>query len=227
MKFYLSRTLDSCVAAVLVTIALLVPVSSAEASTGALQREMSDDEFIASLATLPAHEDLDRRRLARVFFGVAATLEGGRSSVQLLHGNLVIPDSSRQAVLGLLRNRFESYSQSLDRFRQSSARLLDQPESLLLLYRNLVDGQRACWSFDLHNRLIEAYGTDSDQLSILASREACSRMRTVAFEARVESVIRDALVEHVFQKDEFNQLQTELDACEGLVEALSEIDDGE
>jgi len=202
---------------------LLLAGPAAEAAP----RDMTDDEFIASLSSLPQHEELDRKRLARVFFGVAATLEGGRSSVQLLHGSLVIPDSSRQAVHGLLRRRFESYSQSLDRFRRSSARLLDEPESLLFLYRNLLEGQRVCWNFDLHNRLIEGYGTDADQLSILASREACVRMRTLAFEPRVESVIRKALVDHVFQRGEFDELESELAACEGLVEDLSQIDDGE
>jgi len=189
--------------------------------------EMTDDEFIESLADEDSRVPVDRKRLARIFFSLSATLDGGKSSVQLLHGNLVVPDTSRQAVQTLLRKRYAQYTDSLDRFKESVGGLLDQPESLLLLYRTLVDGQRACWYFDLHNWFIETYGSEADMLSILSSREACGRLRTAAFQPRVEAILMDALVEQVYQRQELSELRTELAALEKLLADLREIDDAD
>ena len=185
--------------------------------------EISDDDFIEGLGE-PSDRPVDRKRLARVFFSVAATLDGGKSSVQLLQGSVVAPDASRQAVQSLLGARFEDYSRSLARFKDSVTLLLDEPQSLLRLYRALADGQRACWHFDLHNRLIETYGADADLLSILASREACGRLRTAAFQPRVEAIIADALVEQVHLRQQVLDLQADLRELETLLQDLREIE---
>jgi hypothetical protein len=187
----------------------------------------SDDEFIASLGDETAKEPVDRKRLARIFFSLAATLDGGKSSVRLLHGNLVVPDASRQAVQSLVRQRFGDYERSLARFRASATRWLDEPESLLLLHRAVTDGQRACWHFDLHNRLIESYGSSSALRSILSSRQACVRLRTAAFQPRVEAIVVDALVRQVYQRQEIVELEQELQELEELLRELQRIDEGE
>jgi hypothetical protein len=184
----------------------------------------SDDAFIEELGDVHAREPVDRKRLARIFFSLSATLDGGKSSVQLLHRGVIVPDTSRQAVQSLLRARFEDYSRSLGRFKASVSRLLDEPNSRLLFYRTLVDGQRACWHFDLHNRLIEAYGSEEDMLSILSSREACLRLRRAAFQPRVEAIVMDALVEQVYQREQIQELEADLRELEQLLEDLEEID---
>src|SRR5262245_56241673 len=112
----------------------------------------TDDEFIEALGEASNKMPVDRKRLARILFSLAATLDGGKSSVQLLQSLVVVPESSRQAVQSLLHARFGSYSESLSLFRQSVSGLLDEPDSVLLLYRTIADGQRACWHLDLHNR---------------------------------------------------------------------------
>jgi hypothetical protein len=193
----------------------------------AAPRAMSDDEFIESLGEEANTAPVDRKRLARIFFSLAATLEGGKSSVQLLHRNVVAPETSRQAVQSLLKRRFEGYSQSLERFRGSVTRLLDEPESLLLLYRTLADGQRTCWMLDLHNRLLQTYGSTGDMLSILSSREACGRLRTAAFQPRVDRILVSALVDRVYQRQEIIELQKELKELEALLADLREIDAAE
>jgi hypothetical protein len=197
--------------------------STAPGATGA----MTDDEFIEALGEEADTSPVDRKRLARIFFSLAATLEGGKSSVQLLHRNVIVPDPSRQAVQSLLRTRFEGYSRSLARFRGSVTQLLDEPDSLLLFYRTLVDGQRACWMFDLHNRLIETFGSTADMISILSSRESCGRLRTAAFQPRVDRIVTSALVERVYQRQEILELQTELRELERLLADLRQIDASE
>lgn len=187
---------------------------------------LTDDQFIASLGENSAGSEVDRKRLARVFFSLSATLDGGKSSVQLLHGSVAVPESSRRAVQSLLRSRFEGYSQGLARFKNSVTELLDEPYSLLRLHRTLVDGQRACWQFDLHNRLIETYGADASLLSILSSREACTRLQLAAFQPQVQAIIVDGLVERVYQREEISELQVELKDLEELLADLSKLDDG-
>jgi hypothetical protein len=105
--------------------------------------------------------------------------------------------------------------------------LLDEPYSLLRLQRMLVDGQRACWQFDLHNRLIETYGADASMLSILSSREACSRLQLASFQPRVRAIIVDALVERVYQHEEIRDLQADLRDLEELLADLQEIDEAD
>ncbi len=189
--------------------------------------EQSDDEFIAALGDESISTPVDRKRLARILFSQAATLDGGKSGVQLLHAGVNAPDSSLQAVTSLLRTRYEAYVGSLARFKSSVTALLDEPQSLLLLYRTMVDGQRTCWHFDLHNRLIDIYGSGGGMLSILASREACSRLQTATFQPRVDAIIRAALVEHVYQREEIVALQLDIADLERLLADLREIDGSE
>jgi hypothetical protein len=188
---------------------------------------MTDDEYIGSLGHDPGGLPVDRKRLARIFFSLAATLDGGKSSVELLHANVVVPESSQQAVDSLLDRRFAEYERALARYRTSVTELLDEPESLLLLYRTLVDGQRTCWQLDRHNWYLETYGSEADLLSILSSYEACSRLRTAAFQPRVEAIVMDALVEQVYQRQELIELQAELDDLEALLVDLREIEASE
>jgi hypothetical protein len=207
-----------------IRVLILVLVLGSAPVTPAPARTMTDDEFIESLGDEANTAPVDRKRLARIFFSLAATLDGGKSSVQLLHRNVMVPDPSRQAVQSLLRTRYEGYTRSLSRFKASVSKLLDEPNSLLLFYRTLADGQRACWQFDLHNRLIETYGSTADMLSILSSREACGRLRTAAFQPRVEAILVNALVDQVYQRQEILELQAELRELEALLEDLQEIE---
>ena len=208
-----------------VTRAILVAFLLAVVPAGARAQAISDDDFIEQLGKASSTRPVDRKRLARILFSLAATLEGGKSSVQLVHGNVMVPDSSRQALVSLLRVRYEDYSRSLARFKASVTELLDEPNSLLRFYRTLVDGQRACWHFDLHNRLIETYGSETDLFSILSSREACGRLRRAVFQTRVEAIIMDALVEQVYERQEILELRVELRDLEQLLSDLQEIDE--
>ena len=205
--------------------AILVAFLLAVVPAGARAQAISDDDFIEQLGEASSTKPVDRKRLARILFSLAATLEGGKSSVQLVHGNVMVPDSSRQALVSLLRARYEDYSRSLARFKGSVTELLDEPNSLLRFYRTLVDGQRACWHFDLHNRLIETYGSETDLFSILSSREACGRLRRAVFQTRVEAIVMDALVEQIYERQEILELRVELRDLEQLLSDLQEIDE--
>src|SRR6185295_53569 len=111
---------------------------------GSPARDLSDDEFIDALGDTTSTQPVDRRRLAKILFSFAATLEGGKSTVQLLQSKAVVPEPSRQDVRSLLEARFADYERALAGFKGSVSELLDQPESLLVLHRSLQAGQRTC-----------------------------------------------------------------------------------
>jgi len=206
------RTLRASI--LILTLGLIaVPCSFAE--------RMTDDQFIASLGDETDQSPVRRVRLARAFFSLAATLDGGKSSVRLLQGTVTVSDSSRLAVVSLLRSRFGDYETSLRQFRGSVADLLDNPDSNLLLHKVLTNGQRACWNLDLYYRLIETYGTDvMDMMSVVSSREACNKLRTAAFQPRVESIVRDALVEQIIQRRHIAELEAELAEAEQFLKDM-------
>jgi len=220
MRILPSLSIALRVVALALVVALVPPAPAANDA-------MTDDEFIELLGDEAIKSPVDRKRLARIFFSLAATLDGGKSSVALLHGNLIVPDTSRVAVQSLLRRRYGQYTDSLKQFRGSVSGLLDEPNSLLRLYRTLADGQRTCWYFDLHNWFIETYGSDVDMLSILSSREACSRLRTAAFQSRVEAILMEALVEQVFERQELAELKEEMADLEELLSDLREIENSD
>lgn len=206
-------------------LAVAVAIGPAAAQPAADGGATTDDEFIESLGSTRATHPVDRRRLAKVLFSLAATLDGDKSTVRLLQSQVVVNESSGRAVRSLLDARYENYLDGLAAFRSEVSALLDQPESLLLLYNVLSAGQRACWQLDLHNLLVDTYASGrANTLPVLSSREACSRLRTVVFQPRVEAIIRDALVERVYQQERIRRLEQDLRDLEDLLADLKEID---
>lgn len=204
-------------------VVLLSPAVIAEAVSGST----SDDQFIETLAEQTGTA-IDRRRLAKLLFGLAATLDGDKSSVRLLHERVAAPDGTERAVLGLLQARYEDYVASLDRFKAGVSELLDEPDSLLLLHRVLTAGQRSCRQLDLHESLLASYSSGArSAMGLLSSREACSRIQTVALQPRIEALIHDALVERVYQREEIRALKAELGDLEKLLADLRAIDESD
>jgi hypothetical protein len=209
---------------VLASIVICAVVGEARAQTALQPAEPSDDEFIESLGE-DATGPVDRRRLAKVAFALAATLDGDKSSVRLLHGQVGAPEASIRAIHALLEARYDEYLGTLARLREAVSGLLDEPDSLLLFHRVFVEGQRACWQLDMHNDLIEAYaGSGARTLSLLSSREACTRMRTLLFQPRTEAILREALIERVMQQEEIRALERDVRDLEDLLDDLREID---
>lgn len=191
------------------------------------QQPLTDDAFIASLGR-ESSEPVDRARMARLFFSVAATLDGGKSSVRLLQTQIMVPQPSRPTALTLLEAGYEGYTRVLSQFQQSVSRLLDEPDSSSRLYRALITGQRACWHLDQHVRLLDTYNVaESELMAALSSLEACARFRTAAFQPRVEAIVADALVEPVRLREEIRDLKQELRDLQQLVEDLRNIEAGE
>ena len=128
----------------------------------------------------------------------------------------------------LLDTHYEAYLRSLEEFRGSVSRLIDQPDSLLLLYDALTHGQRTCWQLDLHNLVVDAYAPGgASTFPVLSSLEACRRLRTVVFQPRVEAIVRDALVERIYQQEQIRTLQRDLSDLEELLADLREIEGSE
>jgi hypothetical protein len=168
---------------------------------------------------------VDRRRLAKVLFGLAATLDSDKSSVRLLQTQVAVSDGSDRAVRSLLEARYADYLASLASLRSEVSALLDEPESLLLLYGTLTAGQRTCWQLDLHNLLVDAYAPGgAGTLPVLSSREACSRLRRLAYQPRVEAIVREALVDRIRQQERIRTLEADLHDLEQLLADLRDID---
>jgi hypothetical protein len=183
----------------------------------------SDAEFNRSLETQGPGARVDGRRQARLFFSLAATLNGGKSSVQLLQSGITIRNSSAESVRTAVRARYVAYETVVERFERSASALLERPNSRTLMFRSLMDGHRACWSLGSYTRMAETYGVSSGRLlSILSSTEACERFTRAAFAPPVEAVLMRALSSAAAREAEVRVLEEEL---ERLLEDLERIDD--
>lgn len=212
--------------AALVAGTLLLLLAAIWGSTPARSAaELDDEGFIQLLESADADDSIDRTRLARLFFGFAVTLEGGKSSVRLLGSGVPIRDPGRKSVRGLVEARFAEYGKALDRFNAGASRLLDRPESGEALFHALVDGHRSCWQLDAFIQLVESYGARSqDLLSILSSMEACARFRRVAYLPVVEESVSRDLRETGRLKDQVRELTAELEELERLLDDLRRIE---
>jgi hypothetical protein len=210
--------------AIVLSLVLVAAITTPAIAQAAARQ--TDDEFIESLGS-ESPRPVDRRRLAKVMFGLASTLDGDKSSVRLVQSQVAAQDGSRRAVHGLLEMRYGEYTETLARFKRSVSDLLDEPDSVLLFFRVFMEGQRTCWQLDMHNLLIEAYGGGAGSLSTLSSREACGRFRTAVFQPRVEAILRDALVDRIFQEEEIRTLRRDVRDLEQLLADLREIEESE
>jgi len=188
------------------------------------QESMTDDEFIKSLGDTKIPGDVDRRRLAKIFFGIAATLDAGKSSVELLQEQALRADPALAGMRDLFELRFEQYADELEHFRASVSALLDEPNSVILLYRTMLEGQRTCWQLELHHRLVETYAARSDTLSTLSARESCARFRSSIYQPRVEAIVRRALIDNVYQREEIRLLNREVRELERKLDAQTSVD---
>jgi hypothetical protein len=195
------------------------------AAAGALPAQvatMSDAEFVDALTATDDERPVDRKRLARLFFSVASTLEAGRTGVALLRERISARGPGQESLRGVALQQFERYAAEVDRFKAAVSRLLDDPDSDLLLYRALMDGHRACWYFDRYTRFAETYG--ADLLSVLSSSEVCQRFNAAALQPRVEGLVAESLLDQARQREEIAALREELRELELLIDDLKAID---
>ena len=212
-----------CVASLWLGLAVLAPGEAAAATQHA--EAQADETFIDSLGD-PAGEAIDTKRLARLFFSAAATLEGGRSNVRLLEDGVSIRDPKRESRVRVLRARYDEYAEAVGRFKNSATRWLDDPASAELLYRALMDGHQACWRFDAVVRLAANYGVSANGLlAVLASSEACGKLRRAAFQPRVEALVQRGLNRHREVSLENRVLREELRELEQLLDELRLIEE--
>jgi len=187
---------------------------------------LDDTKFIESLADRYSTVPVDRERLSRLFFSLASTLDGGKTTVRFLQSRLPTRELAREQINTTAKGQYNAYAAYVDRFKQSVTRLLDDPLSGGRLFRVMMDGERTCWQLDRYSRLLETYGVDaSDLMSMLSSTEACERFRRAAFQPRVEAIVADALSTDAAQKAKIRELREELNHLETLVDDLRQIED--
>jgi hypothetical protein len=210
-----------CSIALLALVLMLAPPPAAAASPPS-----SDVEFMRTLEMQGPGARVDGKRLARLFFSLAATLNGGKSSVQLLQAGVTIRNASAESVRAAVRARYVVYETAVERFESSASELLDRSGSKPLLFRTLMAGHRACWSLGSYTRLAEAYGVSSGRLlSILSSTEACEHFTKAAFAPPVEAIVVRALSEAAEREADMQVLEEELRELERLLDDLERIDD--
>ncbi len=186
--------------------------------------KMDDATYVAYLEGADA-DTVDLRRLSRLMFGIAATLDGGRSSVRLLQNAIVLRDATQESIRGTIGSACAAYEGTVARLGASVGSLLDAPDSPARLERALVDGHETCWRLDAYARMTETYGArEGDLVSILASSEACGRFRRAAFSPGVRGVVERALDSGETSRAEIESLRRELAELEALLEELRRID---
>ena len=212
------RTVPACLA---VVAALLLGTGVGAPPAG----HLSDESFIRRLEEAGPDHPVNRQRLSRMLFGVAATLEGGKSSVRLLGSAIRVRDPARDTASSTVAVRFADYRGALERLGVSAGRLLDQPGSGTALYRVLADGHHTCWQLDAYTGTVENYGVRNQELmSILSSIEACARFRRVAYLPPVEGIVTRELETTEKLRDEARALREELAEIERLLEDLRRLD---
>jgi hypothetical protein len=184
--------------------------------------------LLVVLGTSISAAEVDRKKLGRFFFGIAATLNGDKSSVQLLQGGVKVRNASAESVRAAVRARYGEYDRTVEKFMSSASELLDAPNSTPLLFMTLMDGHRACWQLGSYSRLVETYGVSSSRLlSILSSTEACERFIKEAFRPEVKEIILGALQGDAERDADYRALREEVEELEKLLEDLRRIEAGE
>jgi len=190
-----------------------------------------DEKFIVQLESVrtgdvdPAWQ-LDQRRLAKLLFGIGAALGTGRANVRLLQETLRVREVGGESTRALVSVRYQEYDRTVDRYRAAASALLDDPSSVPLLFRTVIDGHEACWRLDTYTRFVETYGASvQDLVSILASREACAQFHRAAFSTPVVGAIAHSLEEAKRLDGENSDLRREVEELERLVEDLREIEE--
>jgi hypothetical protein len=204
---------------------LLAGLWGGVAAWGQPAADLDDEAFIVRLEEGGADDVVDRRRLARLFYGIAATLEGGKSSVRLLGSAIRVPAPARENAASAVAVRYADYATALDGLGLGAGRLLDSPESATALYRYLAGAHRACWQLDAYTRTVENYGArNQDLMSILSSIEACARFRRVAYLPAVEGIVARELEQTERLRGESRALRDELAEIERLLDDLRRLD---
>jgi len=206
-------------------VVLLVAGATADAQLAPDPSRMDDAAYGTFLETADA-DSLDARRLSRLLFGVAATLDGGRTSVRLLQNAIVLRDPTQESVRGTIRGVCVEYEAAVGRLREAVSALLDAPQSPARLNEVLVGGHEACWRLDAYARLAETYGARAaDLVSILASSEACGRFRRAAFAPGLRALVARAFAGGDANRNEVESLRRELAELEALLDELRQIDE--
>jgi hypothetical protein len=205
---------------------LMVLVIITAAAPPVMAVSSDDARFIASLAGTEGGRPVDRERLARLFFGVASTLDSSKNSVQRLQALLPSRDEPNGSTTDYAANQYEDYVRLVKQFQQSVNDLLDDPDSGLRLYRVLMDGQRTCWELYMYYNLVDTYGVSgADMLTALTSPEVCETFRAVAHKPRVINLVAVDLAGQQEQGRELTILREELLELEQLLHDLRLIDE--
>ena len=185
---------------------------------------VSDEEFIKSLGERYTAGPLDRARLARLLYGVSATLEGGANTLLFLQSRAASHDPSVIGSGSALDRQHAMYTEELERFRSSSSTLLDDADSPLQLYRVMMDGSRSCWRLEQYVGLLERNGVGArDLVSVRSSTEACARFRQALFQPRVEGIVMEALANEGYHRSETQRLREELAEVRQQLEQAREL----
>jgi hypothetical protein len=212
----------------LAVMGLLCVAAVAPAAEPPVASELDDEAFIETLEAAGPDDPVDRKRLSRLFFGIAATLEGGRTGVSLLQSAPSARLLTTETARALAAARFRDYAEAVERFRAGASGLLDRPDSVARLHQTLLGGHHACWRLEEYARLMQRYGVRaSDLVSILSSTEACARFRRAAFQDCVERLVARELTAADDLREELHGVTVELEELERLLEDLRRIDDGE
>lgn len=189
-----------------------------------LEGATADERFVESLAS-GREGPADPRRLAKLFFGLASTLDGGRTNVRLLQSVVSDRDPGAATARTTLSNSFQHYEKALSALKDEVSVLIDRPESAARLYRTLTAGYRTCWQLDNYLRLVQTHGASgAEMITVVPTIESCRRFRRVAHQPRVETLILDAL-SPVPPAEEIRAIREELRAMEELLEDLRRIDE--
>ena len=215
------------VAVALVSIGLAAGASVLHSSVAQATNE-SDERYIVALTHLDDRDEVDRLRLAQLFYRAASALDNGKRRLQALQSRIALRAPGRETVVNLASVQYRDYEALLGRFKHSASAFSDAPDSNLLLYRVLMHGHKSCWHLDRYTGMLRSYGVSADDfVTVLPSGAACSMFRRAAYQPRVTALVDEQLVAQDYDTQEVVELREELMALERLLEDLRKIDQAE
>jgi hypothetical protein len=166
--------------------------TGAEPASAAAKQADSDDAFVQSLADRYGDRPVDTTRLARLLDESSARVSDTLKTLEYLQMR-VAPRDGNGSARGLAE-RFEGLTGSVARFRASTGRLAERPDSPHLLFVVMARGQRACVDLDEYLTGLRRAGLgEGDRVTTGPAVEACSRFREIVFQPRVEGIVLGAL----------------------------------
>ncbi|MDH3784902.1 MAG: hypothetical protein OEV00_06200, partial [Acidobacteriota bacterium] len=122
-------------------------------------------------------------------------------------------------------SEYSAHDEALVAMKLALPALLEDPQSVDLLFDVLRSGEKACWHLTRYRRVAESYGSLPEyQAAVAPAAEACRKLGRAGFSAPVRAALVEGLAQDSERDDQLGELREEIAALEELFEDLRRIE---